>query len=259
MTNLELKQSAHRFQTYLDDFKVVLNEEFEEKINWYPYSTLANFNHLECLLGEQFNLVELMGSSVADIGGSDGDLSFFIEQLGIRSDLVENPKTQHNGLKGAKLLKERLFSNVNLVETNINNYFELENTYDLVFFLGILYHLQNPYNAMLCIKKYSKYCILSTRIASWAHDIHDSNKKTYIGNLPVSYLLGGRECNNDPTNYWIFSRTGLERLLNRTGWEILASRCFGDTENSNPRDLNHDERYFCLLRNKHQELLIKPN
>lgn len=248
MTNRELKLSAQSFKHQLDELKQKLNSSSDSKVNWYPYSTLSNFEHLENLLGERFNLRELMGNSVADIGGSDGDLSFFVEKLGVQSDLVENAATQHNGLVGAKLLKESLHSNVNVVERDIDKYFELQKTYDLVFFLGILYHLQNPYNAMMCLKKYSKYCILSTRIASWAPHSDAPEKRTYIGNLPVAYLLGSQECNNDSTNYWIFSRLGLERLLKRTGWEILVSKRVGDTENSNPRDNDHDERYFCLLK-----------
>jgi hypothetical protein len=250
MTNQELFQSALSFEAHLEGLKKDINKNQSDKINWYPYGTLHNFSHLNVMLGDRYNLLELMGSKVADIGGSDGDLSFFVESLGIDSDLIENPVTQHNGLRGANALKQRMNSKVNLIETDIDRYFEIPATYNLTFFLGILYHLQNPYNVLNNLKNYTKYCLLSTRIAAWAPIVNNDQERTYIGNLPVAYLLDSDECNNDATNYWIFSKPGLERILDRTGWDILAFHCFGDTENSNPRDGSHDERYFCLLKSR---------
>jgi hypothetical protein len=56
------------------------------------------------------------------------------------------------------------------------------------------------------------------------------------------------ECNNDTTNFWIFSDEGLKRLIHRTGWRILAFTTIGDTNNSTPADANHDERAVCILK-----------
>ena len=54
--------------------------------------------------------------------------------------------------------------------------------------------------------------------------------------------------NNDSTNYWIFSPAGLDRLFERTGWEVLDQRNFGRIDgDSNPASNDRDERIFCLL------------
>jgi hypothetical protein len=60
-------------------------------------------------------------------------------------------------------------------------------------------------------------------------------------------LLGPEECNNDSTNFGIFSGEGLKRLIRRTGWNILAYTTIGNTSNSTPADPQHDERAFCIL------------
>jgi hypothetical protein len=66
--------------------------------------------------------------------------------------------------------------------------------------------------------------------------------------LPVAYLLGPIECNNDNTNYWIFSEAGLRRLLYRTGWVIENYLTMGHTEDADPYTEQNDARSFCLIK-----------
>jgi hypothetical protein len=71
-----------------------------------------------------------------------------------------------------------------------------------------------------------------------------------IGEEPIAYLLGPREANNDPTNFWIFSRAGLLRLVRRAGWSVEGELGLGCLSNSNPVDAEADERIFLLLRSR---------
>jgi hypothetical protein len=71
-----------------------------------------------------------------------------------------------------------------------------------------------------------------------------------IRDTPAAYLVGPDELNQDWTNYWIFSEAGLKRLIFRTGWEIGSYLTTGDTVQSNPHTVEHDERAFCLIRNR---------
>jgi hypothetical protein len=72
-----------------------------------------------------------------------------------------------------------------------------------------------------------------------------------LQNIPVGYLLAADECNNDATNYWIFSEAGLRRLLHRTGWDVLDFGTVGATGMSDPATAKGDERAFCLVRSRH--------
>jgi hypothetical protein len=104
--------------------------------------------------------------------------------------------------------------------------------------LGILYHLRNPMAFLITLALHSERLLLSTRIARKTPD------GLVISHLPLAYLLGRREANDDPTNYWIFTRPGLERLLLRSGWRTVSAITVGDVVHSNPVDPQYDERMF---------------
>jgi hypothetical protein len=217
-----------------------------DDIAWYPYDILGNVFHLDSMLsGENRDLDRLaQGLPVADIGAADGDLAFALEDVaGWQIDIVDTAATNMNGLDGARALRDHLGSGVAIHDVDLDRQFELpRERYGLVFLLGILYHLQNPYYAMRELAVRSSYCLLSTKVARFA-----GPDRTPIGDLPVGYLVAPQETNNDPTNYWILSPAGLERLVQRAGWSILDRANVGNTIESDPATPENDERMFLLL------------
>jgi tRNA (mo5U34)-methyltransferase len=225
---------------------------------WYPYSTLHNVAVLEKLSATAgLHLLELcrgVHGKVADIGGADGDLAFFLEKQDLSVDVIDNEYTNFNGLEGARTLKEALNSSVAIRSVDLDSQFSLaEQKYDAVFFLGTLYHLKNPFFLLERLARITKYCFLSTRIAKQTADGQS------LSAYPLAYLLGPEECNNDDTNFWIFSDHGLKRLIERTGWNLLSYVRIGDTANSTPADPERDERAFCLLEKQPPLLSASPN
>ena len=251
MDALALEQAAREFGRALDATKAGLTPDF----GWYPYGTLTNFAHLRPLL-EQFPLDTLLaGRRTADIGAADGDLAFFLESLGYEADIIDHPPTNFNSLRGARLLAQTLKSSVVIHDIDLDSYFALpQERYDLVFFLGILYHLKNPFYVMEHLAKSARHLLVSTRIARFAPaggglgPFRSGGQK--LRDIPVAYLLGPAEANNDATNFWIFSEAGLVRLFERTGWEVLAWHTVGDTRHSDPARQDRDERAFALLRSR---------
>jgi len=221
-----------------------------EDKTWYGYDILANFwaitPLIEALPQERLEL--LSTGPIADIGGADGDLGFFFASQGLEVDLIDWPATNWNGLDGARALKGRLRADqVQIHEIDLDSQFRLpRDRYDVTFFLGILYHLKNPYLVMERLAERSRYCFLSTRIARQTTD-----GQVKLEEAPVAYLLNPDECNNDATNFWIFSEHGLLRLLDRCGWDVEAKVRVGDTAESNPSEADHDERIFIALRSRH--------
>jgi tRNA (mo5U34)-methyltransferase len=221
---------------------------------WYPHPTLRNIPALERLSTEAgFDLLQSCRGQygkVADIGAADGDLAFFLEKMGLSVDIIDNEATNFNRLEGARILKEALQSSVSIRSADLDSQFVLHGEkYDAVFLLGILYHLKNPFFALETLARMTRYCFVSTRIARQTPDGHP------LSPYPVAYLLGPRECNDDNTNFWIFSEEGLKRLIDRTGWKLLSYVTVGDTTNSNPSDPDRDERAFCLLQSKNAPIL----
>ncbi|NEZ04130.1 hypothetical protein G4Y73_08190 [Wenzhouxiangella sp. XN201] len=216
---------------------------------WYAYDILSNLWHIDHLKGQlPESALDLFRSGhAADIGGADGDLAYFLEQLGLTVDLIDWPTTNWNGLQGARTLGERLGSNnVAIHEVDLDAQFQLPSErYDVVFFLGILYHLKNPFYILETLARHSRFCFLSTRIARQTVD-----GQLELENAPLAYLLDPEECNNDPTNFWIFSAPGLIRLAERSGWTVRASYRAGDTKQSDPSSDEHDERMFLALESK---------
>jgi hypothetical protein len=238
----QLLKPARKFRLKLDAIKA--DCEPAPGLGWYPYDSLTNLNNLNRLLtGDNRRLLEKIEGPIADIGGADGDMAFFLESLGLESHIVDYAWTNYNHLKGAYKLKECLSSTVEVFETNLDEQFDLpEQSYGLVIFLGILYHLQNPFYALDKLAQSSKLCLLSTRVARFSPD-----GKTHFGDLPVAYLVSPTECNNDATNHWIFSPAGLRRLISRTGWRVLDWKSFGNRKRSDPANNEHDERVYALL------------
>ena len=185
---------------------------------WYPFSTLHNVAALEKLSAAAgFQLLDLCRgphARIADIGAADGDLAFFLEKQGLSVDVIDNEYTNFNGLEGARTLKEALSSSVVIRSVDLDSQFSLTGQkYDVIFFLGTLYHLKNPYFVLESLARMTKYCFVSTRIAKQTADGQP------LSSYPLAYLLGPQECNADDTNFWIFSDHGLKEIDRPHGME----------------------------------------
>lgn len=245
---MDIKELRVRAEAWASELAAVKAQAAASDFPWYPYDTLANIGQLDLLLtGPRRQLLQLAGGKpVADIGAADGALAFLLEKLGHEVDILDYGPTNYNTLRGARLLKETLKSSVAIHELDLDSQFRLpKENYGVIFFLGILYHLKNPFFALESLAKATRYLLLSTRVAKLA-----GRKRTEIAGLPVAYLVDPSETNNDSTNYWIFSQEGLRRIISRTGWEIRDFNTVGNTRNSDPATPEGDERAFCLLESR---------
>lgn len=215
---------------------------------WYGYDIMGNLVHLDCLLsGANRSLFDGLGNkAVADIGCADGDLGFFLETKGFEIDFLDWPATNWNGLRGVRRLVDLLNSRAQVHALNLDEYFSLPKAqYELVLFLGILYHLKNPFYVLERLAKSAKYCFVSTRVFRIAPSGED------LSQVNVAYLLAADESENgDATNYWILTERCLRRLFHRTGWDVLDFTTVGEAQRSDPQSVARDERAFALLRSR---------
>ncbi|MGD0593268.1 MAG: methyltransferase domain-containing protein [Acidimicrobiales bacterium] len=210
---------------------------------WYPYESLSNALHLDRLLtGDSRSLATLArGLPIADIGAADGDMAFYLASRGLQVDIVDYGPTNWNGLRGARLLQQHFGDAVSIHEVDLDSQFSLPRPhYGLALVLGLLYHLQNPFYVFKHLAMVADNIIFSTRIAATTPDGHLA-----LTDYPLAYLVDPHEMNNDPTNYWVFSRAALLRLLERTGWRVVDEMTVGRTEgDSDPVRADRDERAF---------------
>ena len=240
---------------YLLKFAAQFREELAEikrpiiDVNWYPYDTLSNFVHLKDFFDSfPLNKVISSGSDILDIGAADGELAFMCEKLGYQPKVIDYAPTNHNNLEGIKALGNVLESEIEIFDFNLDSYGAIDsilpNPVSLTFLLGIHYHLKNPFLILDFLSSKTEYMIFSTRISRYTPDGYEMKRES------LSYLLSDSELNNDSTNYWVFSEKAILRLFERTGFEVIKSKCVGDTTSSVPHDMKHDERFFALLRSK---------
>lgn len=233
----------------MKDVVGALKEQHSFDFDWYPHDTLSNIVYLERLLSSESAqlLLEAQPKKLLDIGSQDGELSFLFEWFGYKVTSVDYPATNHNGMRGIRALKELLKSSITIQETDLDSQFSVpERRYGLTLLLGVLYHLKNPFYVLEFLAKRSTYCVLGTRIARCL-----PNGVPMPLDSPLAYLLDANELNRDNSNYWIFSETGLLRLLKRTRWDVLESFSVGDNAKSDPTSLDRDERAFYLLKSRY--------
>ncbi len=243
----ELAAKAQRFENEMQRLK---RENSLPGQDWYRYDSMPNIEALDALLtGERRDLAYLAGGlPVADIGCADGELSFFFERLGLQVDAIDNPGTAQNQMAGVRRMRELLHSSIGVRELDLDSRFELPRAkYGLALLLGVLYHLKNPFYAAEHLARHARYCLLSTRVTRTIPGIQDP-----VEHISIAYLLGEAELNRDVTNYWIFTQTGLRRMLLRAGWCPLEWTSVGRvSSDSDPTSQERDERVFCLLASRH--------
>ena len=218
---------------------------------WYPYDTLANLNHLEQLLGEELGSFlhrACPSRRVLDVGCGDGDLAFYLESLGYEVVAIDHPTHNHNGMQGVRAMRAALGSRMDLHEVDLDRQFRLpHDSYDAALFLGVLYHLRNPFFALEELAKRVTHCLVSTRVAQRFPD---------GGEMPhgvaLAYLLQELELNADDSNYFIFSEPGLRVMLDRTWWQVRQWSHAGNAPGSDP--IARDGRVFCQLESRYGKL-----
>src|SRR5207302_3849043 len=102
--------------------------------------------------------------------------------------------------------------------------------FDIVLFMGVLYHLRYPLLAIDLIHAHVARDLLvfqamqrgSDRIALVAEDYDFWDDAPFRdADFPAMYFIEGRYA-GDPTNWWIPNRACTESMLRSTGFEIVA-------------------------------------
>ncbi len=138
---------------------------------------------------------DLSGMSVLDIGAWDGYMSFESEKRGASRVLATDSFVWRNnvraGKSGFEFARAALHSKVEDMEIDVMDLApERVGTFDVVLFLGVLYHLRHPLLALERVRSVTKkLLIMETHV-----DLHQIQR-------PAMAFYPGTELSNDPTNW----------------------------------------------------------
>ena len=138
----------------------------------------------------------LRGLTVLDIGAWDGFFSFECERRGAARVVAADHFSWHGSGWGTKagflLAREALGSRVEDIDIDVMDLTpERVGTFDVVLFLGVLYHLRHPLLALERVSSLTRDRLILETVVD------------LVGfRRPAMAFYPGRELNNDPTNWW---------------------------------------------------------
>jgi tRNA (mo5U34)-methyltransferase len=165
------------------------------------------------------------GMRVLDIGARDGFFSFELERRGAEVLAVDYMPAERTGFPIAARL---LGSRVVFRQANIYDLTPAEmGTFDLVLFLGLLYHLPDPIRAIRIVRRLcSSRMYLETLVIDEAMPMPDGSEASLaslderLAAIPLMQFFPGASYNGDPTNYWGPNVRCVEAMLGESEFRV---------------------------------------
>jgi tRNA (mo5U34)-methyltransferase len=168
----------------------------------------------------------LAGMRVLDIGARDGFFSFECERRGaaevVAIDYLAPEET------GFPIARELVGSQVQLRQANVYDLsLEEYGSFDLVLFLGVLYHLRDP---MLALDRIAE--ISTGKVIVETHAIDDAVLvgpgefkplaaiSPELESIPIMQFYPGDSLNDDPSNAWAPNQACLRAMLEESGFAV---------------------------------------
>jgi tRNA (mo5U34)-methyltransferase len=159
----------------------------------------------------------LEGLSVLDVGAWDGFFSFECERRGAARVVATDDYSWHGGGWGTKagfsLAREVLGSRVEDIDIDVMDLSPARvGTFDVVLFLGVLYHLRHPLLALERVASVTRGLLVVETVVD------------LVGlRRPAMAFYPQRELNNDPTNWWAPNPPGMHAMLSSVGFDQVRT------------------------------------
>jgi tRNA (mo5U34)-methyltransferase len=171
---------------------------------------------------------DLTGKTVLDIGCNAG---FYSIQMKLRgAERVLGIDTDETYLAQARFAAQVSGVEVEFQRMSVYQVRELREQFDVVLFLGVLYHLRHPLLALDLIYDVVKDLFVIQSMLRGSGDVspisddYDFWETDNFSdpNYPLLYFVEKRYA-GDPTNWWVPNSACLSAMLRSSGFEILDS------------------------------------
>ncbi len=171
---------------------------------------------------------DLRGRTVLDIGCNAGFFAMEMKRRG--ADRVLGLDHDEAYLAQARFAAEVEGLDIEFRQMSVYDIATLRERFDLVFFIGVFYHLRHPLLALDLIHEHVAGDLLvfqslqrgSTQVPTLAPDYDFSETAIFDDpGFPRMQFIE-RSYSRDATNWWIPNRAGTEAMLRSAGFEILS-------------------------------------
>jgi tRNA (mo5U34)-methyltransferase len=225
------------------------------RIEVLPGLLTPGVNESQLVLKELDLPEDLSGLKVLDIGTRDGFFAFECERRGAEVTAIDYMPCEETGFPVAK---ELLGSKVEFVQDNVYDLSpEKYGEFDLVLFLGVLYHLRDP---MLALDRIWDVCrgrlIVETQtiddalLTSSGDFRRLSDIDADLASIPLMQFYPGSSLNDDPTCIWAPNETCLRAMLDEVGFSVEAQRRIGQRSLAFATWVDDHERRYWRRRDR---------
>src|SRR5262245_29151835 len=161
--------------------------------------------------------MSLAGRTVLDVGAWDGFFSFEAERRGAARVVATDHFSWSGGGWGTKagfqLAREALNSRVEDVDIDVMDLSpERVGTFDIVLFLGVLYHLRHPLLALERVASVTRRVLILETVVDM------------VGiRRPAAAFYPATELSNDPTNWWGPNVPAVHGMLRNVGFDRIET------------------------------------
>lgn len=191
-----------------------------------PEHFLGDYPAVKWKAFEQAIPRDLRGKTVLDIGCNGGFYSMEMKRRG--ADRVLGIDHDPDYLRQARFAAEVCGFDIEFRQLSVYDVGQLGEKFDIVLFLGVLYHLRHPLLALDLLHEHVAKDLLvfqslmrgSPEAEDYAENYPFSETSVFErSTFPAMYFVEHRYA-DDPTNWWIPNRACAEAMLRSAGFEI---------------------------------------
>ncbi|HLH12675.1 MAG TPA: TIGR04290 family methyltransferase [Methylovirgula sp.] len=220
LTSKEIEQRVHALGPWFHNLEL-------SGVKTAPNHFLGDYPRVKWRRFAQAIPADLSGRSVLDIGCNGGFYSMEMKRRGAAR--VLGVDSDEGYLEQARFAAEVNGLDIEFAQLSVYDLGLLKERFDIVLFMGVLYHLRHPLLALDLIRDHVVGDLLVFQsMQRGSEDIEEVEDCDFWDTrlferpgFPRLYFVEHAYA-GDPTNWWVPNRACVEAMLRSSGFEILA-------------------------------------